>query len=199
MYILLRIDDSKILAKVLTYLARLKVWHRQFKEKVYDVRVSVQDRIARMHRTNRTDYYLNPSAAWSTCAHFVQAWDYDSLGRIHPLMDSELARSGADKAPYGKGWVIDSLGKKRRVAGECKNPLMLNDISCPMWCHDYQPTTVEGWTHLATQIAEEHEHRAAIIRQQLAFLVESEMSYEEAIRTDKIWVYEDRALTPTLK
>lgn len=181
MYILLKVDNP-ILGKILSYLKRSRVWYRLFEEKMYNAIVTSEDRIATKHQLNRGQ--INPKRAWETCQSFREIWDWDSMGR-GPWV------SGKGKAPTGKGYVIDRFGNKCRVAGDCVNPQMLNYISCPDWCPNYQPTTIEGLIYLSDQARNEHIRRAESLSRQTDFLKQTELSYEEAIKTGKIIEYVD--------
>lgn len=193
MYILLRVKDDSLLSKVRTYLKRL--WVREFNEPEYRVDVTAEER-ARLVRPMSSER-LNPKRAWETCASFVEAWDWDSMGRgPSPKTEYELKKSGRNTAPRGKGWLkID--GRRVRVAGECANPTMLNDISCPMWCTKYEPTSIEAHIYVAEQVALEHERRAEALRRQIEFLRQTDKGYREVIRTGGVFGYRDSQFVVT--
>lgn len=188
MFVLLKIENE-LLTKVLTYLKRLKIWHRTFPQKVYDVVVTAEDRIEAIKR-NHICNKLNPKNAWETCASFVEIWDHDNLGRgPWPRQDDEIERNG-DSAPPGRGYVTMPDGERKRVAGDCANPTGLNYISCPTWCPFYQPTTIEGLIHMAESTAAVHEQRVRQLRDQVETLRATEEGYEAAIASGKVWRYE---------
>ncbi len=188
-YLLIQVKEP-LLTKLLNYLKRLKIWHKLLPRKYYDVQVTAEDRLERLKKSRRGN--LNPPAAWETCRHCAEIWDWDPMGRgPDPLSDSQLRKPGANQAPRGKGWVETRFGSRQRVAGECKNPLRLNFFSCPKWCLDYEPTTVEGLVWLMERTAEEHEQRVQELRGQIAFLQESEIGFEEAIATGRVWDYKN--------
>lgn len=189
MFVLINIDGA-LLTKVLAYLKRLGIWHRQFPEKVYDVIVTPQDRVEAIRR-NHNRGQLNPNRAWETCASFVQAWDWDSMGRgPWPRRENAIERNG-DNAPPGKGYVTVPGGQPKRVAGECANPTGLDYIWCTHWCPHYQPTTIEGLIYMAESTAAVHEARAATLRRQADWLRQVDAGYEQAISSGKVWRYEN--------
>jgi len=135
MWILVRVEPT-LGQKVMAYLKRRKIWHREFAEEMYNLRVTAEQRANALH-THRAVTgkwgQLNPPAAWKTCA------SYD---------------------PNGKRKVDPSaLRDSRFIPGTCAAPNALNDISCPMWCTKYQPTTVEGMTALLQQTIDMHQDR----------------------------------------
>jgi len=186
MWVLVRVEES-LLRRLTDYFKEHGIWFKFFSEKVYDIRVTAEDRI-KAFQSRRTSYYVNPSAAWRTCKQLREIWDWDNLGR-GPWADS-YGRS-KNQAPRGKGWITNASGHRQRVAGDCKNPNMLNYISCPMWCPDYEPTTIEGMIYLMETTAAEHDRRAATLRSQIEFLKHSEQTFEEAIKGGKIADYRD--------
>ena len=179
-WVLLHIEIS-VWAKVQKYLQRLGVFFRTFPQIEYRVVVTAEERNAA--RSNRGGD-LNPPQAWKTCASCKQVWDEESRGPW-PKYPHELERTG-NTAPRGKGWVEDQYGR-RRVAGECANPIMLNYISCPMHCTRYEPTTIEGLVWLSEHVAEEHRRRAELLQNQAEFLRQTAMTYEEVIASGKVF------------
>lgn len=174
MWILARVDDT-LVAKVLSYLSKRRVWFKKFPEKIYTMEVSAEDREERIRKTHSGS--MNPPAAWETCKSMKKIWDWDNMDRgPWPNPDPK-----PNPAPHGKGWLMEN-GHRVRVAGECANPTMLNYISCWRWCPMYEPTTVEGQVFLMKQTAEEHEVRASTLRSQIIHLQQSEAEFEQSIK-----------------
>ncbi|MDO8604527.1 MAG: hypothetical protein Q7K40_04015 [bacterium] len=192
MYLLINVDDIAILEKVRKFLGRLGLWLKEFNDPEYRVDVSAEERSQVIHsRGCRGD--LNPSRAWETCNSFVQAWDFDNLGRIWPKDKADIERTG-DSAPEGKGWVVED-GKKIRVAGECAAPRKLSDISCPKWCTKYEPMSVPAVIFVAQQVIQEHERRIQVLRRQVEYLKTTDLLYQEAIKTGGVFEYKDGKFT----
>jgi len=186
-YVLLQVP-SGLLTRLVAYLRKLRIWYKLFPETAYKVVVTVEERTERLHsmRNSRREGYLNPPASWRTCRHCREIWDWDSLGRgPHVPVDPKKS-----KAPKGKGWFAGGQWRRARVAGDCKNPPMLNYISCHMWCLDYEPTSVEALTYLEEAVAQEHMRRAEELRGQAELLKTSQLGYEEVIAEGKVWRYE---------
>lgn len=188
MYLLINIDNVAVLEKVREYLKRFNLWFKEFDDPEYRVEVSAEERAQVIHRSG-CHGSLNPNRAWETCASFVQAWDFDNLGRIWPKSEDELKRNG-DTAPDGKGWITRD-GKKIRVAGECGAPSNLSDIYCPKWCTKYEPVSIEATVFVAEQVAKEHERRAQMLRGQVEYLKTTDLLYREAIKMGGIFEYKD--------
>ena len=198
MYMLIRIEDVSVLEKVRKYFKRLGYWLREFNEPEYHINVTAEERVERILVTRSGQ--LNPNAAWRTCASFVRAWDWDSLGRgPSPKSDYDLKRTH-NAAPRGKGYV-KVRGEDQRVAGECANPTMLHYISCPLWCPKYQPTSIEAAIYVAKQIASEHEQRAAALYRQIESLERCDKGYREAVEKGCVFDFrgETFAIPPTAK
>lgn len=188
MYLLIKVSNTAVLEKIREFLGRFGLWFKEFNDPEFRVDVSAEERSQFLH--NRGCHgSLNPWRAWETCSSFVQAWDFDNLGRIWPKDESELERTG-DTAPEGKGWIIYD-GKKRRVAGECADPIMLNDISCHTWCTKYEPMSIEAAIFVAEQVAKEHERRAQVLRSQVEYLKATDLQYREAIKTGGVFEYKE--------
>lgn len=169
MYLLIRVDEESLLNRIIAYLKRLKIWHKQFREKIYQKTVSVEERIEKVRAVTGWPT-LNPPRAWETCKHAKEIWAWDSMGR----------------GPWDTGKIVATLSnpkaQKREHAGICKNPEHLNYISCPLNCPDYEPTTIEGICWLLTQMAKIHEEKAMAARETIEKLKRQELKYEEAIR-----------------
>jgi hypothetical protein len=194
MYILIKVGDDGLLAKVRKYLAKLGVWIKEFKDPVYRVDVSVEER-EEVIRANRCEGDLNPPAAWSTCASFVQAWDWDSLGRG----PARVLHGDKSKAPRGKGWGTLPNGNKMQVAGECGNPSMLTYLSCPKWCDKYEPASMEAYIFVANAVMVEHERRANALKHHIASLQVTDMNYRQAVRTGGIFLYKGGKMNIVVK
>lgn len=76
MYILIRVVDESLLAVLIAYLKRKKIWFKEFKETEYQVTVTAEER-AKVSRRGS----LNPGAAWETCASLRKVTHWDSLDR----------------------------------------------------------------------------------------------------------------------
>lgn len=187
MYLLIKVENIAVLEKVREYLNRIGLWFKEFNDPEYRVDVSAEERSQVLH-SRGCHGYINPPRAWETCASFVQVWDLDNLGRIWPKNEGEIERSG-DTAPEGKGWII-SGNKKARVAGECADPLSLNDISCPKWCTKYRPMSIEAAIFVAEQVIQEHERRVQVLQRQVEYLKTTNLSYREAVKTGGVFEYE---------
>lgn len=188
MYLLIKIDEVAILEKVRTLLNQFGLWFKEFNDPEYRVEVSAEERSQVIHNRGCRGS-LNPNRAWETCDSFVQAWDFDNLGRIWPKSEYELKTKG-DTAPKGKGWIIEG-DKRIRVAGECSNPSMLSDISCPKWCQKYEPMSIEAAIFVSEKAVEEHERRTQVLRGQIKYLKTTDLSYREAIKEGGIFEYKD--------
>ncbi|MFZ2303573.1 MAG: hypothetical protein WAV98_02150 [Minisyncoccia bacterium] len=188
MYLFIKVDNVGVIEKVCEYLLRLGLWFKKFDDTEYRVDVSAEERSQFLHNRG-CRRSLNPWRAWETCNSFVQAWDFDNLGRIWPKDESEIKRNG-DTAPKGKGWIIEH-GKKIRVAGECAAPENLKHIFCYKWCTKYEPMSIESAIFVAEQVAKEHERRAQVLRRQIEYLETTDMQYREAIKTGGEFEYKN--------
>lgn len=187
MYLLIKVSDVAVLEKIRAYLHSFGLWFKEFNDPEYRVDVSAEERSQVLH--NRGCHgSLNPPRAWETCNSFVQAWDWDNIGRIWPKDESGIKRCG-DTAPEGKGWIIED-GKKIRVAGECGAPRSLNDISCPKWCTKYEPMIIDAAIFVAEQVIQEHERRVQVLRRQVEYLKTTDLLYREAVETGGVFEYE---------
>ncbi len=187
MYLLIKVNNTTILEKVCEYLGHLGLWFKKFDDPEYRVDVSAEER-SHVLSDRGCKGAINPHRAWETCNSFVHVWDRDNLGRIWPKDESEIKITG-DTAPKGKGWIIYD-GKKRRVAGECADSIMLNHISCTKWCTKYEPMSIDAAIFVAEQVAKEHERRAQVLRRQIEYLKTTDLLYREAIETGGIFEYD---------
>ncbi|MEK7567568.1 MAG: hypothetical protein AAB513_01435 [Patescibacteria group bacterium] len=186
MYILLRVEEG-LFGKVLDFLRGLDIWFKEFNEPEYRIEVTAEERKKEIH-IRHAKGYLNPGAAWKTCASFVRIWDHDSLGRgPWPKSEEEIERRG-DSAPKGMGYLVDG-DKRTRVAGQCGNPVQLNYISCPKWCTQYQPASIDAMVHVAETVAAEHKRRAELLLRQAEFLKATEMNYRQVIANGGVFEY----------
>lgn len=188
MYLLIKVNDIAILEKVRGFLSQLGLWFKEFSDPEYRVDVSAEER-SQVLRNRGCHGSLNPNRAWETCNFFVHVWDLDNLGRIWPKDEEEIERTG-DTAPEGKGWILDGE-EKIRVAGECANPRMLNNISCPKWCEKYEPMSIEAAIFVAEQVAKEHERRVLMLHKQIEYLRATDLLYREAIKTGGVFEYKE--------
>ena len=188
MYLLIKVNDVAILEKVRGFLGLLGLWFNEFNDLEYRVDVSAEERSEILYSRGHHGS-LNPYRAWETCNFFVQAWDFDNLGRIWPKNEEELKRA-VDDAPEGKGWIVEN-GKKKRVAGECGNPLMLNDISCSKWCPKYEPMNIPAAIFVTEKVLQEHERRALVLRSHVEYLKTTDLQYREAIKIGGVFEYKN--------
>lgn len=188
MYLLIKVGNTTVLEKIRAFLGKLGLWFKEFNDPEYRVDVSAEERSQFLYNRG-CNGSLNPWRAWETCNSFVQAWDFDNLGRIWPKNESEIERCG-DTAPESKGWIIDG-NKKIRVAGECADPLSLNHISCPKWCTKYEPINTKAAIFVAEQIVQEHERRAQVLRRQIEYLKTTDLLYSEAVKTGCVFEYKN--------